>query len=205
MKKVFLTLGTVALAFSMNAQKLSTIDVYDSQININVQKKKFKTKVIITDSIQISDGFSIAVGDTLTVGESVSKISTAYRFLISGRYTTADALMGSKPYLAGINVKGSKVIITKLFARRAMGVVSINADLKLVGVGEGLLNIKYLTTWNFKKAVELGELLSDNRPMDRSQAIEKLREAKELFDLDMLSKDEFDAIKLEVMPIIKNK
>lgn len=62
---------------------------------------------------------------------------------------------------------------------------------------------KYLTAYDY--SILNGELINPNAPMTREQAISKLTEAKSLLDLDMMSKEEYDAIKLEVTPIIKNK
>ena len=39
--------------------------------------------------------------------------------------------------------------------------------------------------------------------MNRSQAIAKLKESKELLDLEMISQEEYNAIKEELAPIIK--
>jgi len=39
--------------------------------------------------------------------------------------------------------------------------------------------------------------------MTREEAIAKLKEAKDLFDLDMMSQDEYDALRKELTPIIR--
>ena len=44
-----------------------------------------------------------------------------------------------------------------------------------------------------------------NDPLSREQAIAKLKEAKDLIDLGMMSQDEFDALRKELTPIIMNK
>ena len=40
--------------------------------------------------------------------------------------------------------------------------------------------------------------------MTREEAIAKLREAKELLDLEMMSQEDYDALKKELSPIIMN-
>lgn len=40
--------------------------------------------------------------------------------------------------------------------------------------------------------------------MTRDEAIAKLKEAKELLEIDMMSKEEFDKLKKELAPIITN-
>jgi hypothetical protein len=40
--------------------------------------------------------------------------------------------------------------------------------------------------------------------MTRDEAIAKLKEAKELLEIDMMSKEEFEELKKELAPIINN-
>jgi hypothetical protein len=40
--------------------------------------------------------------------------------------------------------------------------------------------------------------------MNREEAILKLKEAKELMEIDLMTKDEFEKLKKELAPIIKN-
>ena len=57
---------------------------------------------------------------------------------------------------------------------------------------------------NTELAIESGEILLKNRKMTREEAIAKLREAKELLDLEMMSQEDYDALKKELSPIIMN-
>ena len=41
--------------------------------------------------------------------------------------------------------------------------------------------------------------------MTRAQAIEKLKESKELLELELLTEEEYQEIKIELTPIIRNK
>jgi len=41
--------------------------------------------------------------------------------------------------------------------------------------------------------------------MTRDEAIVKLKEAKELMEIDMISKEKFEALKKELAPIINNQ
>ena len=50
--------------------------------------------------------------------------------------------------------------------------------------------------------IESGEVLLKNRKMTREEAISKLKEAKELFEIDMMSKEKFENLKKELRPII---
>ena len=57
--------------------------------------------------------------------------------------------------------------------------------------------------WIFiDKAIESGEI--ESSIMSREEAIDKLKEAKDLLDLEMMTQEEYDKIKDELAPIIKN-
>lgn len=56
---------------------------------------------------------------------------------------------------------------------------------------------------DFEEAIATGEIQS--KGMSREQAIAKLKEAKDLVDLGMMSKEDFEKLKAELTPlIIKN-
>jgi hypothetical protein len=54
-------------------------------------------------------------------------------------------------------------------------------------------------------AIESGEILLKNRKMTRDEAFSKLKEAKELMEIDMMSKKEFEDLKKKLRPIIMKK
>ena len=58
------------------------------------------------------------------------------------------------------------------------------------------------TIMNVLDAVNTGEIINPNATMTRDQAIVKLKEQKDLLDLGMITKEQFDKIKLELTPII---
>ena len=58
---------------------------------------------------------------------------------------------------------------------------------------------------NTELAIESGEIFLKNRKMTRDEAIAKLKEAKELLDLEMMSQEDYDALRKELSPIIMNK
>ena len=62
---------------------------------------------------------------------------------------------------------------------------------------------KYLSVMDSELAIESGEILLKNRKMTREEAIEKLKEAKGLMEIEMMTKEEFDQLKEELTPIIK--
>jgi hypothetical protein len=59
-----------------------------------------------------------------------------------------------------------------------------------------------LTVTNLEPALESGEIIAKNRPMNRAEAIAKLKESKDLLDLGLLKVEEYDKIKAKLTPII---
>lgn len=64
---------------------------------------------------------------------------------------------------------------------------------------------KYLSVMDTELAIESGEILLKNRKITRQEAILKLKEAKELLEIDMMNKEEFEKLKKELRPIIIKK
>ena len=64
---------------------------------------------------------------------------------------------------------------------------------------------KYLSVLDTVLAIESGEILLKNRKMTRNEAISKLKEAKELMEIDIMSKKEFEDLKKKLRPIIMKK
>ena len=67
------------------------------------------------------------------------------------------------------------------------------------------------TMWNKSigpRFLSIFELLNDymnsEQKMTKKEALEKLEEAKKFLDLDLISKEEYDALKKELTPIIIN-
>ena len=62
---------------------------------------------------------------------------------------------------------------------------------------------KRISIQNLEFALKYGEILPMNAKMSRDQAIAKLKEVKDLLELDMMSKEEYDALRTELSPIIR--
>ena len=62
---------------------------------------------------------------------------------------------------------------------------------------------KHLTVADVENALTYGEIKLLNAPLSRDEAISKLKEAKELFDLDIITIQEYQKIKAKMSPLIK--
>ena len=77
-------------------------------------------------------------------------------------------------------------------------VVNTTAEGASYGAGKQMIG-------NLEAAVETMEVVTsakDLRPVTQKSPIEKLKEAKQLLDLEVISQEEYDAIKETLMPQI---
>ena len=135
------------------------------------------------------DGHSYKVGDTLKIGMPSS--NKTYAFIQEG-----NALIAPKP--ADVSVSGNTTIIKKIYVG---GTKRTGFTMYIVSKGMcGMCPQYYI---NLEEAFASKELKSLG--MSREEAIAKLKEAKDLVDLGMMSKEDFEKLKAELTPlIIKN-
>jgi len=202
MKKLLLLLVTVVFVFQSNAQKKKTVSSFDMSTDYTVVKKEYKANFYVTDSLILKDGSTFLVGEKVELGESSSKMSNTYETVYIGRITLGGALMGVQPVLASTAFReNGNYILKKVKVWRSMGKTGVKLELYDTEI-KGLA-AKYLTASAL--SISRGEIINPNAPLSREQAIAKLKEAKDLMDLGMMSQEEFDALRKELTPIIMNK
>ena len=227
MKKFF----TIILAFSsftlFSQNKYIESMTFEQSQNIDYFIK-VKNNTKLGEYITAS-GNSVKVGDTLIIGNPTSSYSTSntvgggtnigygrtktryakeFEFVQLGRPAGLGAIMSGseKPAMAGINLSQEVVLVKEMKTyhkgskKKPLYVVIVLGEINGRAFG---LN-KYLSVMNTELAIESGEILLKNRKMTREEAIAKLREAKELLDLEMMSQEDYDALKKELSPIIMN-
>ena len=141
------------------------------------KKKKGKFQTYVT-----AKGEHFSVGDTITLG-------VAFR---NENYDFIQQNAGISYYPLPNTGAGSELRIKKI---KTWGKSVLVHTTKPKGYVYGLIII------NFESAVANGEIVSEK--MDRKQAIVKLKESKDLLDLEIISQQEYDKIKSELAPIIK--
>ena len=57
---------------------------------------------------------------------------------------------------------------------------------------------------DYETALELGEIKNLKNKLTKGQAIAKLKEAKELLELDVITQADYDKLKSELTPLILN-
>ena len=216
MKKLLLLLFVTAL-FQVNAQKkLKETDTINlNTVTVEQIKKKFKngfeTQVLI-----LEDGTVIQKGSDLIVGVPSNKMNVNtnvyngqkaapttidFTYLMIGRYSTMAVL--SAVYF-GSNFSDTEIVVEKIKIYRTGKTIGAIVDFTKKD-GTNTAMGKYGSILGLTTALNKGEVINPNRPMNRQEAIAKLKEAKDLLELEMMSQDEYDTLKAELAPIIKGK
>ena len=158
---------------------------------------------------QSSGNKNLRTGSAIAIGRSSSyqTFATIQLGRPAGVGTVLGAINGYTPSMAGLSFMGEKVIVTQLRASHNGGRKKPLYVKILLGEINGKafgLN-KVLTVLNTELAIEIGELMLKNRTLTRSEAIAKLKEAKDLLELGLMSSEEFEKMKEELKTIILEK
>lgn len=145
------------------------------------------------------------------VAQSRSTSKKTYEFLQMGRPAGFGSIMaamnGNAQSMADNSLKNTSVIVNEIITyhrgskNKPLYVVMVLGEIN----GRAFGINKYLSVMDTELAIESGEVLLKNRKMTRDEAIAKLKEAKELMEIDMMSKEEFEKLKKELAPIITSK
>lgn len=204
---------TQDINFFKNIKNRTSIQVYTT-VNRNVVKVGDTVILGKPTSMETSTrSNTIAAGSNLrgarTSSRSVSK--KTYEFIKLGRPagfgSIMNAMSGEAANMASNSLSNTKAIVKEIKAhhrgskKKPLYLIMVLGELngKAFGIN------KYLSVMNTELAIEQGEIYLLNRKMTRSEAIAKLKESKELFDLEIMTKVEYSKIKKELTPIIMGK
>ena len=235
MKKIISLLTITLLTFiSLNAQReidyLNYENTQDIEFFKNIKNrtlvKKYRTindnVIKIGDTVVLgnptsqelsSNTYSASNGNRARGGISKTRSTTnkTYEYVTLGRHagfgSIITAMNGDDQVMASISFKNTKAIVKEIKAyhrgskKKPLYLIMVLGEMngKAFGVN------KYLSVMNTELAIESGEILLKNRKMTREEAISKLKEAKELMEIDMMSKEEFEKLKKKLRPIIMKK
>lgn len=232
--KRFILLIILLTVTKVNAQKEIKFLTYQDTQDYTVFKKiKNRTLVkkyttINNNSIKVGDTiilgkptseelntrtYSLGYGTKLRGGLSDSRTTSkkSYEFIQMGRPAgfgnIMTSLAGEDQIKASISLKNTKTIVKEIRAyhrgskKKPLYVVVVLGEINGRAFG---LN-KYLSVMDAELAIELGEILQKNRKITKEEAILKLKEAKELVEIEMMTKEEFDELKKKYRPLIMKK
>lgn len=149
-----------------------------------------------------------ASGDVFGVGKANSRSKQSFSTIVLGKPAgfgnVMNAMAGETPNNAGMEMQGEIVVIAEMTVAHkgskkkplAMNILLGESNGRAFGVN------KYLSIQDFEKSVLAGEIKSLNAPLTRDQAIAKLKESKDLVELGLMDKEQYEEIKSELTPII---
>ncbi|WGF93984.1 hypothetical protein [Aequorivita marisscotiae] len=140
--------------------------------------KKSEYKIYIT---KIGD--SLKVGDTLTIG--IPNSDLGFTYISQGGQRVSNTLADKKVVVDKLKTYGTKKNGYKLYAHfKGYGLIPVLID--------------------YDTALEVGEIKNPNRKLTKEEAIAKLKEAKELLELGVITQADYDKLKSEMTPLILN-
>lgn len=126
-------------------------------------------------------GDTIKIGDTLIIGIPTSDLGFTY--ISQGGQRVSNTLAGKSIVIDQLKTYGTKSQGFKMYAQfKGYGLVPVLID--------------------YDTALETGEIKNPTAGMTKEQAIKKLKEAKELLDLEVIGETEYNAIKNKLTPLI---
>jgi hypothetical protein len=194
------------------AQKKNLIllekDLTYDQTNDIQFAKQYKNNTVI-DSYTTKDGLTISVGDTLTIGKAVIEkkkymFNDVFMYIVAGK--TKGATNEEFTHLPH-NYSGSKVIVKSLFvthkkftgyklwpnSREMPLYISVFVKSPTKGLSK-ILSQSRKTILDIEKALSSGEIVNYNAQLSKEDAIKQLKESKDLMELDLLSKEEYEEL-----------
>ena len=233
MKKTITLLAIILSIINIHAQEIDILTYANTQdinffstIKNGAQVNEYST----TNSNSVKIGDTLVLGSPTSqemstrtysgsygtkarggVAQSRSTSTKTYEFIKMGRPAGFGSIMtamnGDAQNMADNSLKNTTVIVNEIKTyhrgskKKPLYVVMVLGEIN----GRAFGINKFLSVMDTELAIESGEVLLKNRKMNRDEAIAKLKEAKELMEVDMMSIEEFEELKKELAPIIKNQ
>lgn len=207
-KITLITLFIFRYLLCFSQEKLSTSNKSDTLKHSQLSNESYYRKIKNYqefDFYQDKDGFVYRKGMSLKIGKPEnpnSKTEVLWGPPRSGGFTFI------RPY------KGLIEKLDKKFSNEELTITGFSAIHSGAFKGtplESIVNCKLKNKVglqeevfidNIDKAIELGEIINDNKKPSKERAIALLEEKKKLLDLGLITKDEYEKIKSEYSDII---
>lgn len=204
MKNTILILMTLMMISVSYGQKKATHDTIYMESVRSVNAKKHKVRAIVKVLI-LEDGTVLKKGSILVLGqpsnsdyEKVENTAVNFTQVFGDRFS----LMQSTACEGGLEQTWSNtvIIISEIKLHKKSKDLIVNFTLEN---GGRVCTGDYGHIINLQKAMDRREVVNLNAPMSKEEAMEKLLEAKKLYELEVMTKEEYDAIRLKLTPILK--
>ena len=207
MKTNIFTILILYIAGQCSAQDIPTIN-FDQTNDINFYKA-VNNNTTVGEYIA-SDKSIYKVGDEIILGAPTNEFADSFKYIQLGRISAGvGALMSVgnvESPMAPENLEGRSAIINeiKVFHKgNKKKPLYVVFELVEPNGNSFVALTKRLSIMDTEFALKYGEIINPNAPLNREQAIAKLKEAKELLEIEMMTQEEFDDLKAELTPIIR--
>jgi len=204
--RLSLLVAMLSIGLNVTAQKKSTTSTIDMSITKSEYKKKYKSSLIVTDSLILRSGQVIYIGQDLVLGESSNKSSEVYRYILGGKIvsTGVSLLLGHQPSFLNTMFSNTTWEVTKIKVVRNMGGINFYVEIRDKEFeGSNLAGGRYAKV--FKGAFESLEVVDPNAPMTREEAISKLKESKDLYELGVITESEYEELRSKLVKLISKQ
>ena len=204
--RLSLLLAMLSIGLNVTAQKKSTTTSYDMSMKSKDAKKKYKSSVFVTDSLILRSGEVVKVGQEVTLGESSHKSSEVYRYVLGGKIvsTGVSVLLNVQPVFLSTRFSNTTWEVTRINVKRSMGAINFYIELRDKEYeGSNLAGGRYAKA--FKGAFSSLEVINPNAPMTRDEAIAKLKESKDLYELGVITESEYNELRSELIKLISKQ
>ncbi len=193
------------ISVSYGQKKASHDTIYMESVR-SVNAKKHKVRALVNVLI-LEDGTVLKKGSILILGkpsnsdyEKVENTAVNFTQIFGDRFS----IMQSSACEGGLEPSWSNtaIIISEIKLHKKSKDLIVNFTLEN---GGKVCTGDYGHILNFQKALDRREIVNLNAPMTKAEAMEKLLEAKKLYELEVMTKEEYDAIKLKLSPILKGE
>ena len=214
MKKLLLIVVLINISFSLKSQRIKSVEEFDLPSIIKKEWKKYKSNFDV-QTLKTDYGI-FKVGNQLLINQpsdpaninngvynGVKQFNNTsdFSFVFLDRFSMLGTMARVAFNKQDVN---TQIIIERI--RVYKPVMGQNVNIIVDFTREDGANFgfgKFGHTVNLERAISLGEILNPNAPLNRQQAIAKLKEAKDLLELEMMNQEEFDDLRKELTPIIK--
>jgi hypothetical protein len=214
MKKSILLLFAFIIYNNNFAQKISTIDTLDVEtFTISEYKKKYVKKptvnvIVLKDKSILKKGSKLIVGNpsnpeninrNIYNGMKSGETTVDFSYVMVNKFSTFSSYL--QPVYFSNKDSNTNIIIDEIKLKRSGKIYFIIVNFTKED-GTYVAISKYGHTNDLLGVLKNGEIINPNRGLTRKEAISKLKESKDLLDLEMITKEEYNLIKKELTPII---
>jgi len=149
----------------------------------------------------MKDGSEIVIGSKLKLGQPWNG-NRNFTTMVVGKYTLGKALLAPPIYLDE-NYIGENVVVTSIKVSHTK--MSKNSTIMVwayIAPSVESVGFGHRTILGLEMAIERKEVINPNGVMTREQALAKMKEAKDLLELGIMTQSDYDALKEKLTPII---